>query len=198
MLNAWNDDDDDHLALIRKVRAAVGEDAVLLAGGGSNLSRSAPYLDGVQMSLREETDAGVWAGAAALMSSYAYQLHGPKFVVFRAAPKRDRPELRRLATTLVLTHSDGFAAYGYGDAVNLPASDWSPFWDRKLGRPLSPGAPREDGATAREFEGGTVVYNPLGHAPVKSRLPESRTSAALGRPGRDFTLSGGDGDIYLK
>lgn len=197
MMNAWNDDD-DHLALAKKLRAAAGEDAILLAASGFNLVRTAPYLDGVYISLREETNAAVWDGAAAAMSRYAGTLHGPRFMVFRVVPAQDRPALRRLATTLVLTHSDGYAAYGYGPGVNLPASDWSPFWDRKLGRPLGPGSARADGASVREFEGGTVVYNPLGHATVNSRFPESRTSAALGRPGRDFALAGGDGDLYLK
>ena len=55
-----------------------------------------------------------------------------------------------------------------------------------------------DGTVHREFQNGTVVYNPLGNKAVSVTFPEDRRSAATGRIGRTHALRSPDGDIFLK
>jgi hypothetical protein len=106
----------------------------------------------------------------------------------------------RAATTLALTHSDGYTLFA--DPNGLPAPDhlhdWYPFWDFKsLGKPREPMIKRRDGAFQREFTGGTVVYNPLGNKIVTVTFDRPRTSAATGKSSTTFTVEGMDGDLYL-
>jgi hypothetical protein len=105
----------------------------------------------------------------------------------------------RATTTLVLTHSDGTVLFG--DPNGLPTPDhlhnWYAFWDKSLGRPAGERVDRDDGAVQREFERGTVVYNPIDNPPVEVTFEEPRRSAASGEVATSFTLDSFDGDLYL-
>jgi hypothetical protein len=105
----------------------------------------------------------------------------------------------RATTTLVLTHSDGYALFADPDGLPTPdhLHDWYPFWNKSLGGPAGPGIQRTDGASQREFEYGTVVYNPIDNAPVRVTFNAPRRSAATGQIGTSFLLEPLDGDLYL-
>lgn len=113
---------------------------------------------------------------------------------------RDDLPLMRAATTLSLTLSDGYCLFA--DPNPLPTPDhlhnWYPFWNHRLGKPVSSGVKRNDGSLVREFSGGTVVYNPMGNRPVTVSFPDVRTSAASGKRSRQHTVSGADGDFFMK
>jgi hypothetical protein len=49
----------------------------------------------------------------------------------------------------------------------------------------------------REFDGGTVVYNPMGNRDATILFSQSRTSVATGRTAKKHRLASPDGDIYL-
>jgi arabinogalactan endo-1,4-beta-galactosidase len=105
----------------------------------------------------------------------------------------------RATTTLALTHGDGYCLFS--DPNPLPTPDhmhnWYPFWNKSLGRPVAVGTTAADGTVRREFDGGTVVYNPMGNKEVIVRFPEPRTSVATGRTATEHRLGSPDGDIYL-
>ncbi len=134
-------------------------------------------------------------------------------------------ELMRATTTLALTHSDGYCLFS--DPNPLPTADhrhdWYDFWNRRLGAPLSPSradseaaalppegvkvcpqwahqtplAPENTRCIFREFEGGTVVYNPMDSEAVVVHFPTPRLSVATGMIKTDHYLGNCDGDIYL-
>ena len=105
----------------------------------------------------------------------------------------------RATTTLALTHSDGYCLFS--DPNPLPSPDhrhnWYPFWDSGLGKPVGEGATRENGTVIREFENGTVVYNPMGNKPVEVVFDEIRRSASTSALSARHKLACPDGDIYL-
>lgn len=57
---------------------------------------------------------------------------------------------------------------------------------------------RSDGAVQREFDGGTVVYNPMGNSAVTINFETLYLSAANGSTAINFALQPMDGDLYLK
>ena len=106
----------------------------------------------------------------------------------------------RATTTLALTHSDGYCLFS--DPNPLPSGDhrhnWYPFWDKSLGKSVGEAAARDDGTVVREFENGSVVYNPMGNRPVEVTFSEIRKSVATGTSSKRHKLACPDGDIYLK
>ncbi|MFI5345076.1 MAG: adenylate/guanylate cyclase domain-containing protein [Elusimicrobiota bacterium] len=196
--NVWQDDEDD-VALLKKVRAAVGEDALLMASSGKELPLSAPLLNGQNLNMNRDVSPRAWTNAARVMVWGQSHLREPRLVALAVEQDQPNPALLRMVTTLSLTHSDGFALFAQtmGAAEGWRA-EWPAIWNKTLGRPVAPGQPRDDGSTSREFANGTAVYNPPDGKPAKLSFAEERTSAATGRKGKTFTLAAGDGDLYLK
>jgi hypothetical protein len=105
----------------------------------------------------------------------------------------------RATTTLALTHSDGYCLFSDPNPLPSPdhRHDWYPFWGKNLGKPVGECITRDDGMVVREFENGTVVYNPMGNKPVEVIFDENRKSAATGALSTRYKLGCPDGDIYL-
>jgi class 3 adenylate cyclase len=198
LFNVWQDDEDD-LALLKKVRAAVGEDALLMASSGKETPLSAPLLNGVYLNLTRDVGPQAWTRAARVMVWAQSHLREPRLVAFAVEQDQPNPALLRMATTLSLTHSDGFSLFAQTmGAADAWSGEWPAFWNKTLGRPTAPGQPRDDGSTSREFANGTAFYNPLDGKVAKISFDEERTSAASGKKSKSFALSPGDGDLYLK
>ena len=70
-------------------------------------------------------------------------------------------------------------------------------WERSLGNPIAERQSRPDGTVSREFDHGTVVYNPLGNRSASVRFSERRRSVATGKVGEEHALGCPDGDIFL-
>ena len=108
--------------------------------------------------------------------------------------------LMRATTTLVLTHSNGYCLFS--DPNPLPSPDhrhnWYRFWDKTLGKPTGKGRQQPDESFARQFQEGTVIYNPMGSETVTVTFSDLRVSRATGESAKTHTLNSADGDIYLK
>ena len=50
----------------------------------------------------------------------------------------------------------------------------------------------------REFNNGTVVYNPMGNGPVAVVFSEPRICVATGKTAAEHQLQSPDGGVYLK
>jgi hypothetical protein len=113
---------------------------------------------------------------------------------------RNDLNLMRATTTLALTLFNGYCLFS--DPNPLPTPDhlhnWYPFWNKSLGRPVSAGTTTADGTVRREFDGGTVVYNPMGNKNVDLVFSQPRTSVATGRTAKEHQLASPDGDLYLQ
>jgi hypothetical protein len=219
MLDWWSaqDEDADRLALLQEIRAAVGPDALILVNANwTTPVRSAPYINGLYMETmipRSTDEVDEWRRATQALLWAESNLRTPTINAFEAwtcsAPPsvavpcdgdaRNAQNRVRATTTLVLTHSDGYALVADPDNLATPdhLHDWYPFWDKSLGRPAGDGIEREDGAVQREFEQGTVVYNPIGNSSVEVTFSTPHRSAASGEVSTSFVLDALDGDLYF-
>ncbi len=198
----WWADGDDRLELVKTVRNAIGEDLLILANANDRKTpRTAPYINGYFMECYRSQTADDWQRIADTLSWAEANLRQPRVNCLETwyHDSRDDLHLMRAATTLSLTHSNGYCLFS--DPNPLPTADhrhnWYPFWEKRLGRPTAAGRSHQDGTTRREFERGTAVYNPPGNGAVTVTFPQSRTSPTTGVSARAHRLAALDGDIYL-
>ncbi|HEY7334612.1 MAG TPA: putative glycoside hydrolase [Bryobacteraceae bacterium] len=213
MLDQWHGEDSGRLTLLKGVREAIRPDRLIIVNHGpSHVPKSAPYVNGqfLENCFQHRPRAAClgpvtpaeWRFLAGSLLWAEKHLRSPRVNALETWFVNSRTDVNRMraATTLALTHSDGYTLFA--DPNGLPAPDhlhdWYPFWDFKsLGKPREPMIKRRDGAFQREFTGGTVVYNPLGNKIVTVTFDRPRTSAATGKSSTTFTVEGMDGDLYL-
>lgn len=210
MLDWWNDGESDgthnqeRLNLLKKVRAAVGPDCLILVNSNDIradadspsarlLKQSAPLVNGVFMesvqSLVSSTGKGTytngdWNNIEKALQWNEENMRPPRINCVETwfQSSRDDERLMRATTTLALTRSNAYALFS--DPNRLPVPDhlhnWYHFWNKTLGKPLeAPGKMRKDGSSVREFENGTVVYNSiLNHGPVTITFSDQRIPAS--------------------
>lgn len=199
----WWHEDEDRLALIQEIRAAIGDEPLVIANTNDRTApKTAPYINGFFMECYRSETAEDWQRIARTLSWAKQHLRRPHVNCVEVWYRHSRQDLNlmRAVTTLALTHSNGYCLFSDPNPLPTPdhLHDWYPFWDKNLGKPLAPAIKRPDDATLRAFENGTAVYNPMGNDPVEITFDEGRTSRATGNRGKTHRLPGGDGDIYCK
>ena len=202
MLDWWRDGE-DRLALVKAVREAIGDRYLIIANTNDRTAPgSASYINGYFMECTRSKTAGDWRRIAATLKWAEKNLRPPRVNCVETWYHNSREDLHlmRATTTLALTHSNGYCLFS--DPNPLPTGDhrhnWYPFWDKSLGKPAGKGTTRADGTVVREFEKGTVVYNPMGNKLVEVIFNETRKSSAIGISTTRHKLACPDGDIYLK
>ncbi|MEK6247522.1 MAG: hypothetical protein N2C12_05035, partial [Planctomycetales bacterium] len=195
-------DDEDRLSLVRTVRAAIGNDRLIIANANDRkTSKTAPYINGYFMECYRSETADDWNRMADTLSWAEVNLRSPRVNCLESwyHKSRDDHNLMRAVTTLSLTHSDGYCLFS--DSNPAPSADhlhnWYSFWDRRLGRPVAKGEASSDGTTRREFDHGAAAYNPMGSRTVTVTFANPRTSVATGLTSLEHELASPDGDIYI-
>jgi hypothetical protein len=218
-LDWWpaQEEDADRLSLLQDIRQAIGPDALIVVNSGWTMPiRSAPYINGLYMETTipsTPNEAEEWRRASETLLWAETSLRTPTINALEtwtcsaeppfAVPCTDEARTAfsrmRATTTLVLTHSDGYALFADPNGLPTPdhIHDWYPFWDKTLGRPVGGRTRRADGAFEREFEQGTVVYNPIDNGPIEVTFDAPRRSAASGAVASSFVLDSFDGDLFL-
>jgi hypothetical protein len=198
----WWDDDDARLALVRAIRARIGEGALILANANDRTTpRTAPYLNGYFMECYRSQTAADWARIAETLQWAEGHLRAPRINCLESWYHQSREDLplMRAITTLSLTLSNGYCLFS--DPNPLPTPDhlhnWYPFWERRLGTPVAAGAKQPNGTIRREFTAGTVVYNPMGNGNVAVTFDTPHRSVATGRISTTHLLADCDGDLFL-
>jgi len=200
MFDWWSEETPDRLDLIRKVRVAVGESALIMVNtNGKKPIETAPYINGMYMEGYLSSFFNDWKIAIENLRWAEENLKAPSFTAFEGWGSRSNLSQMRMVTTLALTQSNGYVLFGDPNSLKTPdhLHDWYSFWDQSLGRAAGK-MKKWDGAFEKEFENGTVVFNPPGNATIKINFAEMRTSKAFGTRSKRQSLSGGDGDIFLK
>ncbi|TDX00343.1 putative glycoside hydrolase [Dinghuibacter silviterrae] len=209
MLDWWHDTDRTpaRMDLIRKIRAAIGEKAIIIGNVNGKLpSLTAPYLNGMYMEGLNSNFFPDWRTAAENLLWGESHLRKPAITALEewwSTTGRNDVALMRNVTTLSLVFSNGYCLFS--DPNSLPTPDhlhyWYPFWDRSLGKPVGPlgnvRRPDLHGAYTRNYEKGEVVFNPADNRAVVVRFSEERKSVATQTVGKEFTVAAGDGDIFL-
>ncbi len=203
MLDWWNDDQ-DRLALLKRVREAIGPTALILVNANDRQTpKSAPYVNGYFMECWRSETRQDWDRIAATLQFAESKLRQPRANCVETwyEDSRDDKHRMRATTCLTLTQSNGYCLFS--DPNDLPSPDhrhnWYPFWDAPLGKPLTAvGEIADNGSSTREFEHGTVVYNPIGNAEKTVRFDEPRRSVTTGQVAKVHTINALDGDIFLR
>jgi len=198
----WWKDDDDRLALIKAVRGAVGEVALILANVNERpRPLTSPYINGYYMECTRTETPKDWNRIASTLQYAEKTLRQPRVNCLETWFHKSRQDLNlmRAMTTLALTMSDGYCLFGDPDPLPTPdhLHDWYDFWNRSLGRPLAPGIQRTDGSWERNFEGGTAIYNPMGNGVTVVQFQGQHRRLSTGEIATQFTVPGYDGDIFL-
>jgi len=198
-----------HLEVVKAVRAAIGEEALIIVNIHDNVEHAklyAPLINGSFMecnpdgpglpTLRNGTTWDKLRDGYVFMETH---LREPRLNCLEVWGNRDDHRRLRAATTLALTHGNG--AVLYADPNPLPAPDhlhdWYPLWDVSLGRPMGDRQTRADGIVERVFERGLVLYNHLGNGTRKVQFPRELKRASDGKVGREFWVNDADGDLFV-
>lgn len=201
LLDWWNDDE-DRLALIKEIRAALGDEPLIIVNTNHRKAPiTASYVNGLFMECFRSKTPEDWRMIEDTLIWAEQNLRPPRVncvEVWYHKSRQDWP-LMRAVTTLALTHSNGYCLFSDPNPLPSPdhLHDWYEFWDKSLGKPVAQGSKRKDGAVIREFEKGTVVYNPMGNRSVEVVFDNVRISRATGKSGKIHMLESSDGDIYL-
>ena len=231
LFDLWNSDWNDkqkyvqanaaRVQLIQKVRAAIGEKALIIGNVTGRLPvNTAPYMNGMYMEGLGGDFFPDWHTAAYNMLWAQNHLHQPVITALEGwylcqSPKcqgdptaiqqqgRSNASRMRNITTLALVFSNGYVLFSDPDALPTPdhLHDWYPFWGKSLGKAVGPLAaldrPDLSGAYTRQFEKGEVVFNPPANHSVVVTFSEPHRSAATNATGTSFTVMAGDGDLFL-
>jgi hypothetical protein len=209
-----------HLDIIRKVRAAIGPDKLIIVNIHDNIEDGKKYKDLINGSFmelnpidthsipveelvimgREDHNKGNWDQVQEALLWFEDNLLPPQVNCLEVWGHRKDFRRMRATTTLGLTHSDGYVLYADPNPLVTPdhLHDWYPFWDVELGKPLAKKIEKEDGSIWREFEGGIVVYNHYQNGKVLLEFEENKKRVSTGEIARSFSLQERDGDMFIK
>lgn len=208
-----------NLEVIKRIRAAIGEEKLIIVNIHDDIEDGMAYKDyingafmelnpidtlslpveGLKLHAKEDVNKRRWEKIEQALQYYEANFREPRVNCLEVWGNRDDLRRMRATTCLGLTMSDGYVLYADPNPLPTPdhLHDWYPLWDAPLGKPLQRGERRPDGAWTREFEGGTVVYNPYGNQTVRVEFEREMKSSITGKSGRSFAVDGRDGDIFI-
>lgn len=202
MLDWWTEDD-SRIDLVREMRQAIGEDALILVNANDRKTpRSASYINGIFMECYRSRTPEEWQTITSTLVWAEENLRKPRINCLETWFDGSRKDLRKMraTTTLALTHSDGYVLFS--DPNELPTSDhlhdWYPFWEKSLGKPLSNSTRKVAKATLREFQHGVAIFNPHGSNPVTIELDVDHRSLTTHKVAKRHSIASGDGDILIR
>jgi len=208
-LDWWVPETASRIQLLTKVRAVAGDEALIIVNvNGTKPVKSANLINGIYMEGLSSSFFNSWKTAADNIVWASANLKAPRIIALEAwfdpqtpveSGRNDQQKMRRL-TTLMLTHGDGYVLYGDPNSLPTPdhLHDWYPFWDKRLGTPVSaPHVQQADGSYQREFQSGLVTYNPTAQA-VTVHTDELTRSMTTGSVSKVHTVKSLDGDLLMK
>jgi hypothetical protein len=175
------------------VRRGVGKSGIIaLETGPNEPTYSSTYVNGLVLSGFGKTWSE-WRDVAEFAEWANNHTRKPNFTVLEGAATVDRTRLyeMRCATSLSLAVTNGFVSFS-----DQNGHDWYDFWARNLGKPVGHFFQKK-GVVWREFENGTVVFNPLLNSSETLTFNELRTSEAKSISLHRVSVQQGDGDIEL-
>jgi hypothetical protein len=198
-----------YLPVVKKVREKIGDAGLIIVNIHDDIEDGEKYKDYINGSFMElnvvdrlyqtASNQRNWKRVREAMLWFEENLQEPQINCLEVWG--DRTDLRRMraTTALSLTHSNGYVLFADPNPLNTPdhLHDWYDFWDVDLGTATGELIERQDGVYSREFENGTVVYNPEGNQTVTIEFKNERTRLSDGSIGMTFEVQDIDGDVFL-
>lgn len=190
-----------HLDIIKKARAAMGDNGLINVNIHDYLEKGQAYKDYINGAFMECNPPKLcsWEGMKNALVYYEKAFQKPTINGLEVWGERGDIQKMRATTALGLTYSEGSVLYA--DPNPLPTPDhlhnWYDFWDISLGKPKNSVVQRADGASHREYDAGLVVYNPPKNGTVTIVFDEPRKRASNGNIGKVFKMQALDGDYFL-
>lgn len=209
MLDWWGshgENEPNAIDMLSKIRETIGPDSLIVVNSDrlAPLHHSAPYINGAFLEMVEEWHSGPpqWQEIREQLKWFEANLRSP--VINCLEIQAGSPSDMRAGLALALIYTDGyylFSKYDNRDPSPDHLHEWFDIYDVDLGvptgPPVSPSKDRPEGAAFREFEKGTVVYNPLVNLEITIEFEEEHTRASTGEVGTSFALPKGDGDFFI-
>lgn len=208
-----------NLEVIKRIRKAIGKDKLIIVNIHDDIEdgmRYKDYINGAFMELnpidslsmpvkglklysKEDVNKRNWSKIEEALQYYEENFLEPQVNCLEVWGNRKDLRRMRATTTLGLTMSDGYVLYGDPNPLPTPDHyhDWYSFYDVNLGKPLAKGQRQTDGSWKREFEGGTVVYNPYGNSDVTVSFDKEMKRVSDNSVACSFTVPQRDGDIFV-
>lgn len=209
------DEPEPWVAFLKEVRAAVGDDFLILANAGYAVGRhdfAAPYLNGMMYESGWSHERTEWDDCIRKMQHTESLLREPKISLIerfeeirsRAGWPGDKkrgekppadPQTRRWSLCYALTVGDFY--YLFSDNTSHK-HDWYAEYDVKIGLPTGPGEQVSAYVWRRHYEKALAVVNLPGAAePYRITLDAPARDSLTGHSGAEFTIAPGDGAILL-
>jgi len=195
-LDVW-EDDSNHLDILTRIRAAVGNGPIIMANCNYNICPlTIGLLDGIYMECGLINTASAWKKVQDALDYNERHVRQPayNYLEITLADRTDETVMRA-TTSLALTRSNGYICAVAPKPTHF--HDWYDFWNKSLGKPTSSTKAIGTLGSQREFENGTVAFNPLGGISFQITFPEVRLNLANGIRSLTHTLPPNDGGIYL-
>ena len=204
------------VSLLKEVRAAVGDDFLILANAGYAVGTydfAAPYLNGMMYESGWSHKRTEWDDCIKKMQHTQTLLKEPKIsLIERFEEIRDRagwpgdprrgqkpepdPAARRWSLCFALIIGDFY--YLFSDNTSH-RHDWHREYDAKIGLPAGTGTRISSHVWQRHYEKALVVVNlPGSKGPHEVHLDHSVRDVFTGLAGTTFTIPPGDGRILVQ
>lgn len=207
-----------HLEIIKKIRAAIGPDRLILVNIHDDIHHGQlfkDYINGSFMELnpidtfsipvdelvihgQEDHNKRNWDDMRDALVWFEDSLMTPQINCLEVWGNRKDLQRMRATTTLGLTYSDGYQLYADPNPLASPDHyhDWYAFWDYNLGKAKAKRVEKEDGSVWRDYDNGVVVYNHYGNGDVTASFSKEMTRLSDGSKGTEFVVKDRDGDIF--
>jgi len=195
----WWEDDPARIKLVRKIRKAIGKDAIILANVNTRkIPKTARYINGCFMECYASENAEDWQVIKETLEWMQKNLREPRITCLNTWYQNvgSTKSVMRAVTTMSLTLSDGYSLFS--NYKKLHSHIWYPFLDKSLGKPEEKGVENADGSFSRRYENGVAVYNPAGNEAVTVSFDKDYKSLATGKTAKEHVVAAMDGDIFIE
>lgn len=208
-----------NLEVIKRIREAIGNEKLIIVNIHDDIEDGIKYkdyingafmelnpidslsmpVDGLKLYSKEDVNKRNWSKIEEALQYFEANFLEPQINCLEVWGNRKDMRRMRATATLGLTMSDGYILYADPNPLPTPDHyhDWYSFYDVKLGKPLAKGEKQSDGSWRREFEGGTVIYNPYGNKDVTVSFSKEMKRISDNSISDTFIIQQRDGDIFV-
>jgi len=201
MLDWWTDDQ-DRVALVKKIREQIGATGLIIANSNDlQIPNTKAYINGLFMECYRTNTVQDWNRIKTTLIWAESNLLAPRINCLETWYHTSRNDLNlmRATTTLALTCSNGYCLFSDPNTLSTPdhLHNWYPFWNKSLGKPAGTFVVQADKSIHRKYDKGTAVYNPMGNQQVTVSFTQNHKSVATGKWAKQHPVRAFDGDIFL-